>query len=71
MRGSGCIDCGLIPVPMELPTKASRAFAAQGLRRTMSRERARSVSRLRKTSVLMSLVVGSQPVVRRVAAAAS
>jgi hypothetical protein len=37
----------------------------------MSRERLRSVSRLRKTSVLMSLVAGSQPVVRRVEAAAS
>ena len=51
---------------MQLPTNESSAFAAQGLRRTMSRERERNVSALRNTSVLMSLVAGVQPVVRRV-----
>jgi hypothetical protein len=37
----------------------------------MSRDRDRSVSELRKTSVLMSLVGAVQPDVRRVPAAAS
>jgi hypothetical protein len=71
MRTSGCSDYGLMPVPMALPTKASRALAAQGFLRTMSRERARRVSRFRKISVLMSPVAGIQPLVRRVVAAAS
>ena len=60
-----------MPVPMQLPTKESRAFVAHGFFRTVSRERDRRVSRLPKISVLMSLVEGVQPVVRRVAAAAS
>src|SRR5579883_2995259 len=60
-----------MPVPMQFPTKASSALVAQGLRRTMSRERDRSVSTLRKTSVLTSLATVDQPVVRRVIAAAS
>jgi len=37
----------------------------------MSRERDRNTSALRKTSVLISLVAGDQPEVRRVLAAAS
>jgi hypothetical protein len=37
----------------------------------MSRERDRSTSALRKTSVLTSLAAGIHPVVRRVAAEAS
>jgi hypothetical protein len=60
-----------MPVPMQLPTNASRTLAAHGFRRTMSRERERSVSALRNTSVLMSLVGGAQPAVRRVCEAAS
>jgi hypothetical protein len=41
--GSASIDCGLMPVPMALATKASSAgIAAQALRRTRSRLLARS-----------------------------